>query len=362
MSLKSKLINPDAKASDVSDIGVSASFVRTPISTEKVSSIQQMIHSPQISTSPEMKYLLDEEAKYNEFMPQISREQIIERAKLRHAPDDWNFFGKPSSEQLDLLLNSIITDGLLTPILVWEQQDGTYMILSGHTREYCYDQLYQATGDKKYLSIPCKVYKYEDLDENGARRIIIISNIAQRAKENMKLRIRSIGELARIKKSTTSYGDGVDVASIVAKTTGCGRTTYFFYKKVNRLIEPLLDLFCNSKISSRVANVLSSLPEPLQEHVYNNGYHYKFTKAMFKPLKAATTPEEIDAIVNTTIADTDSYSYQVTLPIKRAKNDKIVALCLPKNNIEQFYEEFNTFLELCSLPKETVETLKKQLR
>ena len=82
---------------------------------------------------------------------------------LRPAPSEWNFFGRPSPDQYALIFQSIYKYGLWHPITVWEQEDGHYMILGGHTRDLVYDELYQMTGDESYLKIPCKVYQHTQM-------------------------------------------------------------------------------------------------------------------------------------------------------------------------------------------------------
>ena len=197
-----------------------------------------------------------------------------------------------------LIYMSVFKYGLWHPCTVWEQEDGSYMILGGHTRHLVYHELHEVTGDDKYLSIPCKVYKHDSISEATARRIIILSNVAQRAQEDTNARIRCYAEMARLEKEEAFYGAGVDVATAVSKIFGVSRSTVFFYRRLGHLIEPLLSAFDQRVITVRVADVLADLSEELQQYVYDKQYHLKITPAMGKALKNAKTTNDVEDAIN----------------------------------------------------------------
>lgn len=229
-------------------------------------------------------------------LPQLSAETLIDRTLIDPAPDEWNFFGPPDDESYNLLLNSIIVEGLMNPITLWKRPTGRYMILSGHTRESVFDELYQASENPKWLKIPAKYYEPEDLTENDARRIIILANIAQRAKETPLLRIRCYGEYARLTKERAAYGSGIDINEEVAKVFGIHRSTVFFYRRLNNLIDPLLDRFCAGKMTRAAATVLCGLSLQQQKYLVEQGYIDRLDPAKTKKLKNAKTNEDIQRI------------------------------------------------------------------
>jgi ParB family chromosome partitioning protein len=59
---------------------------------------------------------------------------LIELDKLKEAPSDWNFYSPLSEKKMEELIESIKSNGLLHPLVVWEQDDGNYIVLSGHNR------------------------------------------------------------------------------------------------------------------------------------------------------------------------------------------------------------------------------------
>ena len=76
------------------------------------------------------------------------------------------------------LIESIQTNELLHPIVVWKQPDGALMILSGHNRVRAYTALLEKTGEDKYRRIPATVLT--DITADEAHEIVVDSNSVQR--------------------------------------------------------------------------------------------------------------------------------------------------------------------------------------
>ena len=295
-------------------------------------------------------------------LPEISQETVVDRALIDPAPDEWNFFGKPDAESYNLLLNSIIVEGLMNPITLWKRPDGRYMILSGHTRESVFDELYQVTGDEKWLRIPAKCYEPDDLTENDARRIIILANIAQRAKETPRLRIRCYGEYARLTKERAAYGSGIDINEEVAKVFGIHRSTVFFYRRVNNLIDPLLDRFCDGRLTRAAATVLCGLSAPLQKHLLNQNYLGLLNRSRLQALKSAKTAEDIDGIFADKAQTEGALDVMTKLTVRQKPDHELFLLSVPKSDIIKCREAIKkTIGELESLNEETKKFLLSQL-
>lgn len=267
-------------------------------------------------------------------LPRLSPETLVDRALIDPAPDEWNFFDKPDAEAYNLLLNSIIVEGLMNPITLWKRPNGRYMILSGHTRESVFDELYQATADDKWQKIPAKFYEPEDLTENDARRIIILANIAQRAKETPRLRIRSYGEYARLTKERAAYGSGIDVNEEVAKVFGIHRSTVFFYRRLNNLIDPLLDRFCSGKLTRTAATALCGLSANLQNYLLSRGYMDKLNPSRLRQMKTAKTDADIDDIFNDKIPASE-LDRVVNLKIRQPPQHKLLLMSVPAAELEK---------------------------
>lgn len=248
------------------------------------------------------------------------------------------FFGKPSFEQYGLIVQSIYRYGLWHPVTVWEQSDGKYMILGGHTRNAAYKDLYELTGDIKYQSISCKVYKLDQLNSTDARRIVILSNIAQRAKENSKLRIQCYAEMAKLEKERAFYsGERFDIHSAVAKMFGVSRRQVFMYLSLVNLYPKLLDELEHKNILLGVAVALSKLPLGLQKYIYQKGYFIDCNTAKCKELKGLETIEEIEKVFNS-IEGHAKYQITGTANIQKPEGFKTLPLFVKKEDVGSFKE------------------------
>lgn len=336
MSLKTLSQLTSTTATDAAG-AIGEAYRRNIVGAERIQELKQKIQSPD-NVSFLAKTLLPEQtdtvAERNG-LPRLSKETVVDRSLIDPAPDDWNFFGKPDAESYNLLLNSIIVEGLMNPITLWKRPTGRYMILSGHTRESVFDELYQASGDDKWLHIPAKYYEPDDLTENDARRIIILANIAQRAKETPRLRIRCYGEYARLTKERASYGSGIDINEEVAKVFGTHRSTVFFYRRVNNLIDPLLDRFCDGQLTRAAATVLCGLPVALQKHIVEKNYVKKMNRTQLQQLKTAKTIEEVDMIFASENGMALVLYEMVNLTVTMEKGEELFLLSMPQQDMER---------------------------
>jgi ParB family chromosome partitioning protein len=91
----------------------------------------------------------------------------IARDKLRPFPD--HPYRVLDNEDMAELIESILRTGITSPLLVWEQADGTYIIISGHRRTRAGDILSMET-------LPCLVYAETELDYDTAVEIMVGEN------------------------------------------------------------------------------------------------------------------------------------------------------------------------------------------
>ena len=336
-------------------------FIRNKLAPEQKLQIKKEIEHPTIPVQAFTQEQEDETIA-RAHLPKLSKERLINRSMIDPAPDNWNFFGKPDKEPYSLLMNSIYVDGLMNPITLWKQPNDRYMILSGHTRDSVYDNLYQVTEDPKWLSIQAKYYDVDDITENDARRIIILANLAQRAKESSRIRIKSYGEYAKLTKAAARYGSGVDVATIVAQTFGIGRSSVFFYQRLSNLIDPILDLYCEGKIRRDDVQEICILPQELQDYLYQSDYIKEFDGAQFKALRHIKTKEDIDNIyLESKEAEIPTRKYLVSIPFKKPKNTEIVGLCIPMEQKEACQEIIRKAFESSSIDEKTKAFILSQL-
>lgn len=329
------------------------------MSPERIAELQALMAKPAAAVAPEQK---DEPDRVDTLLP-AHHEQLIEVEKLRPAPDEWNFFGRPKPDQYALIFQSIYKYGLWHPCTVWEQEDGTYMILGGHTRTLVYQELYEVTHDEKYLRIPCKVYKHDQITAPTARRIVILTNIAQRAKEDSAIRIRCYSEMARLEKEEAFYGSGVDVNTAVSKLFGVSRSTVFFYRRLEKLIAPLLDAYDQRQITQSVATMLCDVAPELQTYIYEQRYHLLMEPAMRHALKKAETKEDIDAIIQFRHKPREKFEYVVSTKVEKPSNFDFVPLAIDHKEVGAFKEFLTQALDLADgLSDHTKNVIREMLK
>ncbi|WP_239253411.1 ParB/RepB/Spo0J family partition protein, partial [Citrobacter werkmanii] len=104
----------------------------------------------------------------------------IEIDLIDDAPDEWNFYKKLDDGKLAELIESILENGLLSPVIVWEQEEGRYMMLAGHNRLRAFRMIYERTQDTQYKKIHAYIKKKNEISEDEAKVIIIDTNFVQR--------------------------------------------------------------------------------------------------------------------------------------------------------------------------------------
>ena len=345
-----KITRPDANPDEVENVGAIGNVIHNPISQERREELKALMMSN--TPSGNANHMKEDKGTqtYEKILP-AQYEKIIDRNMLRPAPLEWNFFGRPSPDQYALIFQSIYKYGLWHPITVWEQEDGHYMILGGHTRDLVYDELYQMTGENIYLKIPCKVYQHDQISDITARRIVILSNIAQRAQENPKLRIRCYCEMVRLEKMEAFYGSGIDTNAAVAKLFGVSRATVFFYRGLENLLDVFVDALESNTISRQAATVIGSLSEDLQRHIWEKGYYLKLTNTILKKLKKLNSTSAVDQLFQSPEELSSKRKYHCTFVSETEKPEGYDPLIfyVNHNEIEKFQELLKSFLDRTDL-------------
>lgn len=253
-----------------------------------------------------------------------SRHDIsIPLEELTPAPDDWNFFQLPDIETLKLIAESIYYQGQLAPALVWKQPNGQYMILGGHTRYAVLKVLKNKfPEEKRFNTMSCHVYEYEQLDENSAKYIIITNNMTQRAQEAPSIQVKCIVKAMelqkRIKKETWGEVKGRS-AEIVASSLGISQSKANKYYKLRKLIPGFLYILDEGNLPIRLALSLAEMPELLQKYILEKEY-YSISDSRLKHLLKSKTIEDIDAAVKSDekyIFNGQALTYEVPKDFKK---------------------------------------------
>lgn len=180
-------------------------------------------------------------------------------------PGNYDLLPYPDAEiRLDLhteekrasMVDSIKTDGILEPVLVW-RQDGQKYILAGHNR---YD-----IGKELQIKIP--YIEFSELTKAQADRIVIITNLQNRQYSEMKPSQLAV----MLKRLVNETYDDLDKKAIVAQINeqfSLGTKKIYQYLRYNQLIQNFLDMLDEGKISLYVGYQIGSVDHATQSQLY----------------------------------------------------------------------------------------------
>lgn len=210
--------------------------------------------------------------------------------KLVPAREEWNFFPEPDQETAILIAKSIYQQGQLAPAIVWEQENGNYMILGGHTRAAIISQLHEIfPDDDRFNTMLCHVYEFDQLIESEARQIILLNNLTQRAQEKPSLLTRSIISMIELEKNIRKRKNGIyneRISEEVGKKFNLSRGKINRIYALRSLLPEFMSLYDRGEISEKQAYALAGMSQETQSFLYeNNKYNQKFTSIQVKALK-----------------------------------------------------------------------------
>lgn len=178
-------------------------------------------------------------------------------------------------EKMDELVDSIKTNGILTPVIVRPDDEGTYEMISGHRRLH-------AAERAGLIKIPAIVKEMTNddaiimmVDANIQREEILPSEKAFAYK--MKLdAIKRQGARDRKDKTTSAqFGRKLESADLVAQQVGESRMQLRRYIRLTELIPELLELVDNKRIPLNTGVEMSFFSHQIQrwllEYCKENG-------------------------------------------------------------------------------------------
>jgi len=193
----------------------------------------------------------------------------IPLSKLKRADSTWNFFKTLNDEKMEELISSILENGLIHSIVVSDDEDGTYTILSGHNRVLAYTYILERTRDSKYSNILSSVRS--GISEDEKREIIIDSNWVQRSLSPSE-KSRSIYDkyiiLGRKKRGKNGAPSEKHYETIANDYDLSGRQV-LRYIKLNNLIDDFLALLDEKKITMRASLAIASFDSEIQSRIFD---------------------------------------------------------------------------------------------
>lgn len=194
-----------------------------------------------------------------------STEGAVDLDVLTIYPFENHPFRVVDDEKMDELVESIKESGVLTPVLVRPDDEGTYEMISGHRRLHAAKR----AGLRKIPAI-IKEMTNDDatiamVNANSQREEVLPSERAFALKMKMDaLRHRgSRSDLTLSHDATKSHS-----AEEVGETAGIGRSQVHRYIRLTYLIPKLLDMVDEGRLSFLVAGEISYLNQAYQQWIY----------------------------------------------------------------------------------------------
>lgn len=262
---------------------------------------------------------------------------------LDEAPEAWNYFPLPCLEVLKDIAKSIYSQGQLSPALVWEKDNGRYMILGGHTRFRILQFLkaqYPNEADR-FSSMNCHVYGKDQIDDTEAQYLIITNNMTQRARESTSIMVKSIIKAFELQKSITHriWGETQERSNeIVAQNFGISPRSVDRLYRLRTLTPEVMELLDNSEITQGTALKLAVLPSEIQSIIVELGFVYAPISAeKAKNLTTAKTREDVIAIMEHQIYAVSPKKVLIDVPIPR--DFKQISIAASENDMNVIKSE-----------------------
>ena len=236
-------------------------------------------------------------------------------------------------EDLDILINSIRDHGITSPLLVWETDDGQYIILSGHRRATASELL--SFDNEGFDIVPCIIYRGITLeeatiimvDENARREKLLPSEKAWAYRMKLEAMKRRAGRPSKDENCATMLQnfEKARTREVIGEAQGESGEQVRLYIRLTYLINDLLYYVDNGKLGFRAATQLSYLSEDEQNAVLLKIREtYKFpTLRQAKLLKDASQAGELDAATLHRILTEVTFDDRVSFRVQPAQRQQL---------------------------------------
>lgn len=186
--------------------------------------------------------------------PEPEKEEIVMVDVKDLEPSKDNFYHVDAE-----LKHSIEIAGVLQPLLVKEQENGTYKVIAGHRRRLAVLDLVKE-GKEAFRFLPCVLKKETVMDQLA----MILAN-RFREKTDWEKMMEAVEAEVLAKELKKEYGIAGRTRGVLAEVTGLTQAQLGRYKSVyNNLLPELMEEFKYDRIPVSVAVELSGMEEDLQ--------------------------------------------------------------------------------------------------
>ena len=257
------------------------------------------------------------------------------------------------NEEMASLVESIYTQGILTPVTVRPLDNGEYEVISGHRRLFACQKLGITAIPAIVKELSREDAILEMVDSNLHREHILPSEKAKAYKMKMDAMKRQ-GERTDLTLSPMATKSAIDSAAEIGNAAGESRDQVFRYIRLNLLIPELLDMVDEGRIAFRPAVELSHLQEQEQYDLLTTIESEDATPSLSQAirLKRLSQDGKLDMDTIFDIMSEEKPNQKETVKIQREKIDKYFGRGVPVSQIEA------TILRL--LENERIRQLKKR--
>lgn len=227
--------------------------------------------------------------------------QYIEYEKLKPNPVNTKYY---KTDDIEVLADSILDKGLIQPLTVVSDGDGTYTIISGHRRYLAIKFINDNVLSDKFKSVPSIIRDIKT--ELEKEELLIDGNLWNRNKTDAE-RAKEIAGKKAILEQRKKNGEYIPgrIMSIIANEIGISERQA---KKLNSInincSEEVKEMFDNGQINLETAYSLAHYDKDKQNDIVEtitNSDEQKFTAKAVK--EVATEDEESPATEDTVNAD-----------------------------------------------------------
>ena len=241
------------------------------------------------------------------------------------------------NEDYFILRQSIQDHGITSPILVWETEDGRYIVLSGHRRTSASEDLSRV--DERFAIVPCIIYRGITLeeatiimvDENARREKLLPSEKAWAYRMKLEAMSRQ-GKRTDLTCATMLHKseeyepfEKRKSRDAIGNARGESGEQVRLYIRLTYLIPALLDYVDNGKLGFRAGTQLSYLSEDEQNAVLQKIREtHKFpTLRQAKLLKDASQAGKLDAATLYRILTEVTFDDRVSFRVQPAQRQQL---------------------------------------
>lgn len=275
-------------------------------------------------------------------MDDKERVVIIPISAIDDFPD--HPFQVRDDEEMDRLVNSIINNGVLNPVILRPNGE-RYEIIAGHRRKYACNKIGMAGIPAIIRELTREEAIVEMVDSNLHREHIIPSEKARAYKMKMEAMKRKAGRPS--KENLTPSVSNLRTDEIIGEESGESREQVRRYIRLTELIPELLTMVDEGKIALRPAVELSYLTLEEQKDLLDTIESEDCTPSHAQAIRMRNLSKEgnldIDAIFDIMTEQKGNQKEKVKIPMERL--DKFFPRGMPQKQVEDTIIKALTFYQ-----------------